>query len=85
MSYRTRADRNMKKEIQGINIGKRGITNSLIAEIKSRLEKQKILNIKILKSAREILSKEEIAKEVAEKVSVKKFKIIGNTFILEKE
>ncbi|MEM4347661.1 MAG: YhbY family RNA-binding protein [Candidatus Altiarchaeota archaeon] len=75
----------MKKEIQTINIGKKGITDSLIDEIKSRLEKQKILKIKILKSARENLSREEIAKEVANKVNAKKFRVIGNTFILEKE
>lgn len=67
-----------------LNIGKYGITDALISEIKKRLKKHKTLRIKILKSARIKKDKKEIAEEVSQKVKAKILDFRGNTFILEK-
>ncbi len=64
-----------------IQIGKSGITDSLIHEIKIQVRRQKILKIKILKSAR-TTDRDKIAKEVAEKTNSRLLDVRGNTFTL---
>lgn len=74
----------MKQSTPKIQIGKYGITDSLISEIKIQLKKKKILKVKILKSARSKKDKREIAKEVAEMANAELVAMRGNTFTLEK-
>lgn len=74
----------MKEKIKTLQIGKTGVTENLLDEIKNQLKKHKILNIRILKSARKERSREIIAQEVSERAKARLVDIRGNTFILEK-
>ncbi len=64
-----------------IQIGKSGITDSLMDEIKKQVRQQKTLKIRILKSAR-TKNKDEIAQEVAGKTNSRLLDVRGNTFTL---
>ncbi len=65
-----------------IHIGKHGLTSSILEEIKARLERHKIIKIKILPK----MTKEEV-KQIAEQTAKKTHSRIretrGRTFILE--
>jgi len=67
-----------------IQIGKNGIADSLIAEIKNQLKRKKELKVKILKSARTEKDRKDIAAEVAAKTNSRLAQVRGNTFILSK-
>ncbi|RLI88147.1 MAG: RNA-binding protein [Candidatus Altiarchaeales archaeon] len=73
----------MKQSTPQIQIGKSGITEPLIAEIKAQLKKRKILKVRILKSAR-TADRKEIAQEVAERAKADLLVVRGNTFTLSK-
>ena len=70
-----------------VRIGKRGITEENIQEIKNVLKKHKIMKVKLLKNFREIYpyNKEEVAKILAEKTESKIVEIRGFTIILAKK
>ncbi len=68
-----------------IQIGKNGITDNLIIEIKNQLKKKKELKVKILKSARMEKDRKEIAAEVAERTRSRLLQLRGNVFILSKK
>ncbi len=74
----------MKEKIKTLRIGKSGVSENLLDEIKNQLKKHKILNVRILRSAREKEDREKIAQEVSKGVKAKLVRIRGNTFILEK-
>ncbi len=61
--------RGMKKPVT-INVGKNGITESLINEINFQLEKHGVVKVRMLKNFRMISGKhkKELAKEIASKV-----------------
>ncbi|MBU4202092.1 MAG: YhbY family RNA-binding protein [Candidatus Altiarchaeales archaeon] len=65
-----------------IQVGKNGITDNLIAEIKEQLKKKKALKVKILKAARTEKSRKEIAAEVAQRTRSRLLQLRGNVFIL---
>ncbi len=67
-----------------IQIGKSGVTDSLIGEIKLQIRRQKTLKVRILKSAR-TTDRDKIAKEVAEKTNSRLLDVRGNTFTLGKK
>jgi len=67
-----------------IHIGKNGITDNLIAEIRTQLKKRKELRVKILKSARTERDRKEIAAEVASLTNARLLQLRGNIFILKK-
>ena len=67
-----------------IQIGKAGVTGAIIAEIKTRLKKQEIIKVKILKSARNNTDRYTIAEGVAEKSNANLIDIRGNTFTLKR-
>ena len=67
-----------------IQIGKNGITDNLIVEIKNQLKKRKELRVKILKSARTEKDRKEIAAEVASLTNARLLQLRGNIFILKK-
>ncbi len=66
-----------------IRIGKNGLTQQQLSEIKKLLEKKKIIKIKMLKSA-DLSKKEEVIKEVVEKTNSRLVSKIGNTFTIHK-
>ena len=70
-----------------VRIGKRGITEENIQEIKNVLKKHKIMKVKLLKNFREIYpyNKEEVAKILVEKTKSKIVEIRGFTIILAKK
>jgi len=68
-----------------IQIGKNGITDNLIAEIKEQLKKKKALKVKILKTARTEKDRKEIAAEVAKRTNSNLLQLRGNVFILSKK
>lgn len=74
----------MIQEKSTIQIGKSGVTDSLIDEIKKQVRRQKILKVRILKSAR-TKDKEEIAQGVAEKTNSRLLDVRGNTFTLARK
>ncbi|MCD1295135.1 RNA-binding protein [Methanocella sp. CWC-04] len=63
-------------------IGKNGITPSIIEEITRQLKDNKLIKIKLLKSAVEAMPREEIAKELAEKAGAELIEVKGNTVVL---
>ncbi len=86
-------DKNLKEEIKkrvagktDLQLGKKGITDAFIREVKNRLEKQGVVKIKILKSFRKTteLDRREIARLVADKTGAKLVEVRGYTFILMK-
>lgn len=66
-----------------IQIGKAGITDSILAEIKRQLHKKKLVKIKLLKSAKTNSTKV-IARSLAVQLGVQLVKEVGNTFTLYK-
>ncbi len=68
-----------------IHLGKSGVTDSLIEEIKVQLKKNKKIKVKMLKSARKDKGRRELAEEVALRSKSKLVDLRGNTFILSKE
>ena len=74
----------MKTDIPLINIGKQGVTDSLVEEIKTQLAKHGVVKVRILGSAR---SKERkiIAKEVCGKTNSLLEELKGYTFLLAKK
>ncbi|MGB9827807.1 MAG: YhbY family RNA-binding protein [Thermosphaera sp.] len=70
-----------------IRIGKKGVTESLLEEVRRRLEKQGVVKVKVLKSARAEpgFNREEFAEEVARAVGGVLKEVKGYTFIIVKK
>lgn len=70
-----------------IRIGKKGVTESLLEEVRRRLEKQGVVKVKVLKSARAEpgFNREEFAEEVARAVGGVLREVKGYTFIIVKK
>ena len=68
-----------------VRIGKRGITNSLIEEIKKQLKKRKIVKVKMLNSFIKNKNKKEAATEIAIKTNSKIANMVGFTVVLSKK
>ena len=66
------------------HIGKNGVTPSLIEEIRRQLKDNKLIKVKLLKSAVEAMPREELAKELAEKTGSELIEVKGNTVVLFK-
>ncbi len=73
------------REHNTLQVGKNGVTDNLIAEIKIQLKKKKKLRIKILRSAMTERDRKEIAAEVADLTRSRLLQLRGNTFILSKK
>lgn len=67
-----------------IRIGKKGITPSLIDEIKKQLKRKKKVKIKILSSFIKGKDKKQIANDIASRTSAKLVSRVGFVFALEK-
>ena len=68
-----------------LRIGKNGLNESVIDEIKLQLKKKKIIKIKMLKSAMEEKSKAELIKEIVERSNGELLKKVGNVIVLGKK
>ncbi|MBW2996636.1 YhbY family RNA-binding protein [Candidatus Woesearchaeota archaeon] len=74
------------KYIQPIlRIGKAGVTEGAIEEIKRQLKKRKLIKIKLLKSALNGKDKKEMAKEIAEKTRSELIHQVGSVIVLNKK
>lgn len=67
-----------------IRIGKNGITEGIIEEIKSQLKKKKLIKIKFLKSAMEDIDKKVLAKRIAEDTNSELIDQVGFIVVLHK-
>jgi RNA-binding protein len=83
----------MKKEISKkarmlepiVRIGKNGITDNLIEDLKLHLKKRKLIKVKLLKSFIQGKDRKKIAEELAKKTGSKAIQQIGFVVVLQKE
>lgn len=80
----------VKKRVAGkvdMQLGKGGISEEFINEVRNRLEKHGVVKIRVLKSYRRAHERdiEDIAREVAERSGGRIYEIRGFTFILVRE
>jgi len=68
-----------------VRIGKAGITNNVVKEIKKQLEKKKLIKIKLLKSFVKGKNKKLVAMELAEKTDSIIVNKVGFTVVLYKK
>jgi len=66
------------------HVGKNGVTPSLIEEIKRQLKDNKLVKVKLLKSAVEAMPREEIAGALARQTGAELIEVKGNTVVLFK-
>ena len=66
------------------HIGKNGVTDALIEEINRQLKDNKLIKVKVLKSAIEAMPREDIARLLAEKSGSELIEVRGNTVVLFK-
>jgi len=67
-----------------INIGKNGLTEQVLSEIKSHLIKNKQVKVRVLKSARDTESTKEISLVLSKKLRCNVADVRGHVIILEK-
>ncbi len=72
------------EEVMVVQLGKAGVTDSFIEELKDQIKKKKAVKVKILRSAKGERDREEIASEVARKCNAVLADVRGNTFVLNK-
>ena len=67
-----------------VHIGKKGVTEEVVREIKRQLKERGFVKVKIEKSVIRILEldRREVAKEVAERVGAELLEVRGRTFVL---
>ncbi len=65
-----------------LNIGKSGVTDSLIEELLRQLKQNKLVKVKILKSALEDMDRKTIAEELAKRTGSKLIEIRGSSTVL---
>ena len=68
-----------------IRIGKNGLTENTIKEIKKQLNKKKLVKLKLLKAFISDKNKKEIAKEIAKKTNSKIIDLVGFVIVLYKD
>ena len=67
-----------------MNIGKSGVTDSVVEEIKKHLKADHLIKIKMLKSSREEKDTAAIAEELSQATASKVIEIRGNNVVLYK-
>ena len=68
-----------------INVGKAGLTDSIIEEIKSQLKNRKLIKVKFLKSALKDKDKKELAEELVSKTNAQLIHKVGFVVVLYKK
>jgi len=78
--------REKAKSIQPIlRIGKSGLTENVIKEIKRQLKKRNLIKIKLLKSAAQRDSRKKFAKELAQRTDSELIQQVGFVIVLKKK
>ncbi len=74
------------KQIKRLQLGKNGLTEAFIAQVKSIFEKEKLIKISILKAAcRDKKDAEKIGKELITSLGVKyDYKLVGYVLTVKK-
>lgn len=65
-----------------MNIGKSGLTDGVVEEVRRQLEEHRLLKVKLLASAREEKPREDLAAELAERAGAELVEVRGNTAVL---
>jgi len=65
-----------------LNIGKNGVTDSLVEEVLRQLKQNKLVKVKILKSALEDMDRKAIAGELAKRTGSQLIDIRGSSAVL---
>lgn len=65
-----------------LQVGKAGLTEAVVAEIEARLKRDRLLKIRLLRSATESGDRKEIGKELAERAHAVLVEVRGNTVVL---
>ncbi len=67
-----------------VNVGKNGLTESVVAEIKRRLKQKGVVKVRLLNSSLEVegSDRREIAKEIARKVGGLLIDVRGKTLVI---
>ena len=68
-----------------IRIGKNGLTESTIKEIKKQLNKKKLIKVKFLRAFINNRNKKEAAKEIAQKTNSQLINLVGFVVVLYKD
>jgi RNA-binding protein len=66
-----------------LQVGKSGINENLIIQVKDALEARELIKITLLENS--LLDLKEVANEVAEKTESETIQVIGNKFVLYKK
>jgi RNA-binding protein len=80
--YGLKAEASQLKPI--MNIGKNGITDPVVEEIKKHLKANRMIKIKLLKSSREEKDTTSVADELAQATASQIIEIRGNSVVLYK-
>jgi RNA-binding protein len=68
-----------------IQIGKNGVTESLIEEIKKQIKKSRLVKIKLLKGFVEANDRKKVSKEIADETDSVLIDQVGNVIVLRKK
>ena len=68
-----------------VQIGKSGLTDAIIKEIKKQLSRKRLIKIKFLRSALEAKDKKQLAKEVTKKTNAELVDQVGFVVVLKKK
>lgn len=75
----------LKSEAQdlavALQVGKSGITDAFVMELDDRLVRERLLKVKLLKSAREETGRHDLAEELATRVGAFLIEVRGNTAV----
>lgn len=78
----------MKKKVASlkpaIQIGKEGISEGVIEELKRQLKEKNLVKVKFLKSALEQTGREQLARELQERTGADLIEVRGNTAVFYK-
>lgn len=88
--YDKDTEKKIKERIAGkvdMQLGKNGITQGFLSELKNRLEKHGVVKVRVLKSYRRTseVSIEDVAKQLASSTNSRIYEIRGFTIILVRE
>jgi RNA-binding protein len=75
----------LRTEKPTIHVGKEGVTDKIVQEIKKQLDAREKIKVKILKTALQEKEAKAIAIEIAEKTKSELIEVRGHTFILFKQ
>jgi len=80
---------NLRKKAKSLEpilrIGKNGLTDSVIEEIKKLLRKKRLIKVKILKTAMENINKKELVMDLVNKTDAVLIEAVGFVVVLAKK